>query len=710
MNIKIKNCNNIDSGEIGIQPDKLNIKLGINGAGKSTIARSLRMSIDGKDLSSLKPFKHENDKTDEHAPAVSGLDKIRSVKVFNEEYISQFVFKPEELIENSFGIFIKTPDYTEKMEAINALIADAKKVFQEHKGLDQAIKDFEQLAADMRTTAAGSLAGNSKMSKAFGGNGNILENIPDELSSYTNYLKSDSNVKWLKWQAQGNAFLDLDSGCPYCIAPTEEKKERIKKVSEVYNSKTVENLGAIIDVIGKLGDYFSASAVSTLDGIVKKIEGLNKEDEGFLVELKEQADRLSNHLKKIQNLSNFDFKDKDKAKEEINALRIDIRLYPYLDSEKTQQVVATVDASITEVVDKIGLLKGQIAQQESLVRNAIENNQKKINGFLSCAGYKYQVELLREENDIKLRLRHTEGTKAVQNGDQHLSYGERNAFAVILFMYECLAQKPGPDLIILDDPISSFDKNKKFSILHKLFRGSHSLKSKTVLLLTHDVEPVIDTIKIMPDKFAEFTVASYLRNRNGSLTEEAISYGDILSFKQICDAVLETHSNKLIKLIYLRRYFDVLDDKGMEYQMLSSLFKKASTPYIKNGDDERDFTSEQKSETEDKISELIKGFSYDELLAVLGDKTQIVEAYKQAENGYEKVQIFRLLEAEHEDHVVRKYISETFHIENDLVCQLSPQKYDPVPDFLIGACDLYIKRKLPSELDKHTDVQPSQSH
>ncbi|CAA6677374.1 MULTISPECIES: AAA family ATPase [unclassified Lentimonas] len=688
MNIEIKNCNNIDLGVIGIQPKKLNIKLGINGTGKSTIARSLTLSVDEEDLSSLKPFKHENDKTDEYTPAVSGLDEIGSVKVFNEEYVTQFVFKPEELVENSFEIFIKTPAYTQKMEAINALIGDAKKVFQEHEWLAQAIKDFDQLAADMRTTAAGALAGNSKMSKAFGGNGNILENIPDELSSYTNYLKSNSNVKWLKWQAQGNAFLDLDSGCPYCIAPTEENKERIKKVSEVYNSKTVENLGAIIDVIEKLGDYFSTSTVSTLEGIVKKIEGLNEAEELFLVTLKQQAEALSNHLKKIQNLSNFDFKDKDRAEEEINALKIDISLYQYLNSEKTQQVVASVDASITEVVDKIGLLKGQIAQQERLVKDAIENNQKEINGFLSYAGYKYEVELLGEKNDIKLRLRHTDGTKAVQNGDQHLSYGERNAFAVILFMYECLAQSP--DLIILDDPISSFDKNKKFSILHKLFRGSNSLKSKTVLLLTHDVEPVIDTVKIMPDKFAEFTVASYLRNRNGSLTEETISYGDVLSFKQVCDAVRETHPNKLIRLIYLRRYFDILDDKGMEYQMLSSLFKKASTPYIKNGDDEVDFTSEQKSEVEGKVSELVGGFSYDELLAVIGDNTQIVAAYRQAENGYEKVQIFRLLEAEHEDHVVRKHISETFHIENDLVFQLSPQKYDPVPDFLIDTCDQYI--------------------
>ena len=74
-------------------------------------------------------------------------------------------------------------------------------------------------------------------------------------------------------------------------------------------------------------------------------------------------------------------------------------------------------------------------------------------------------------------------------------FGERNAFAIVLFMYEVLSTNP--DLIILDDPISSFDKNKKFAILEMLFRreSASCLKNKTVLMLTHDVEPIIDTVK-----------------------------------------------------------------------------------------------------------------------------------------------------------------------------------------------------------------------
>ena len=87
----------------------------------------------------------------------------------------------------------------------------------------------------------------------------------------------------------------------------------------------------------------------------------------------------------------------------------------------------------------------------------------------------------------------------IDNARNHLSYGEKNAFALILFMYDVL--KNNQQLIILDDPISSFDKNKKFAIIEKLFRGDNSFKNKTVLMLTHDFEPIVDIILHHSDIF-----------------------------------------------------------------------------------------------------------------------------------------------------------------------------------------------------------------
>ncbi len=62
-----------------------------------------------------------------------------------------------------------------------------------------------------------------------------------------------------------------------------------------------------------------------------------------------------------------------------------------------------------------------------------------------------------------------------------------------------------------DDPISSFDKNKKFAILEMLFYrdSSECLKNQMLLMLTHDVEPIIDTLKSVKKLFSNHVTASY---------------------------------------------------------------------------------------------------------------------------------------------------------------------------------------------------------
>jgi len=64
-------------------------------------------------------------------------------------------------------------------------------------------------------------------------------------------------------------------------------------------------------------------------------------------------------------------------------------------------------------------------------------------------------------------------------------------------MYEALHKKP--DLIVLDDPISSFDKSKKYAIMHMLFRGKSAdcLLNKTVLMLTHDLDQLLIQLRFL---------------------------------------------------------------------------------------------------------------------------------------------------------------------------------------------------------------------
>ena len=55
-NISIENCNNIKKCNLVISENKLNIKYAINGTGKSTISKAIKLTADGMKLDPLIPF------------------------------------------------------------------------------------------------------------------------------------------------------------------------------------------------------------------------------------------------------------------------------------------------------------------------------------------------------------------------------------------------------------------------------------------------------------------------------------------------------------------------------------------------------------------------------------------------------------------------------------------------------------------------------
>lgn len=126
MKIIIKNCNSIDEAEIEIKENRLNIKFGINGTGKSTIAKAVELnSLSPARLKELTPFKYIESNPNEIFPSIDldTPDTITSVSVFNEAYINQFIFKQDELIKDSFVIFIKNNEYDKKIREIEDIVS-----------------------------------------------------------------------------------------------------------------------------------------------------------------------------------------------------------------------------------------------------------------------------------------------------------------------------------------------------------------------------------------------------------------------------------------------------------------------------------------------------------------------------------------------------------------------------------------------------------
>lgn len=694
MELNIKNCNNIDSGKIEITNNKLNIKFGINGTGKSTITRAIKYGIDSPELlKELIPFKHRNSEI-EVVPEITMNEEIKSVLIFNEEYLNQFLFKEDELISNSYEIFINTPEYKVSTEQIEQLLSEIKKVFSDNEDLNKIISDFENLSKSFATTQTGL----SKSSALYKGlkEGNRIQHIPDSLKGYSKLIKDKSCVKWLDWQNNGEQFLEISDVCPYCTSPTTENKEIIKSVSTFYDKNVIKNFTVIIEALKNLGEYFSENANLTLQTITEKQTGLEESEMNYIVAVKQQIDDLLLKLKSLKNISSVSFSEDEKVEEKLTNLKINIELFDRFKAEKTTKIIESLNSSLDTVLEKVGQLQGEINKQKRLVKILIEKHRKSINSFLTNAGYKYTVEIINDNsNNYKLLLRHIESNGVINGGKQHLSFGEKNAFSLVLFMYEALYKKP--DLIVLDDPISSFDKSKKYAIMHMLFRGKSGecFLNKTVLMLTHDLDPVIDTVKVLKE-FNNLCEANFLTTKNGILTETKIKKQNLLSFAQICKSALESNLDEIIKLIYLRRHFEIIDDLGNEYQILSNLFHKRKREECK--DQRKEIGNDLMSDLDFdsgivKIKELVPSFDYLSNLTKLEDLETLKVLYNEVDNSYAKLNIFRLI---YDDKlaeipsVLRKFINETFHIENELICQLDPNEYDLIPDFILEECDKFI--------------------
>ena len=299
--IKIENCNSIEKAEITISKGVLNIKYGPNGLGKSTISDAILASVaNNGTLQDLKPFKYRA-LVGQHDPVVYGTENIKSVLVFDDSFVSQFAFQREEVLKNSFDIFIKTDEYLEAMQKIEELLVGIKSTFVGNENLSKAISDLTEVRDAFSVTKSGAISKASKGYKAYG-SGNKIENVPIHLKPFEDFIKSDQPASWITWQAKGNTFLDLSDNCPYCSLSLQEpeKKNTARKVAEEYDSKAIEHLNALQAVINRLGKYFEQSCRESLEKITKSKIELTPEEINFLSALRGDVETLLTKLERLR--------------------------------------------------------------------------------------------------------------------------------------------------------------------------------------------------------------------------------------------------------------------------------------------------------------------------------------------------------------------------------------------------------------------------
>ena len=302
MRLKISNCNNIDNGEFDIVEGRLNIKYAINGTGKSTISKTIEAFVtnDQEKKHSLLPFKYYTN-GEENSPKLEGYDQFTKVAIFNEKYIEDYVYQSDELIKNSFEIFVKSPDYDKHLNEIEKLLEGINITFQNHPELEELIKKF-QLFIDGFGKAKSGYSAAGAIGKGIA-KGNKITNIPVGLEVYEPYLKNTENVKWIKWQLEGRQYLDMAEQCPYCTGSIEKTKDIILKVGEEYDARAVEQLTKMLDVFKDLMPYFTIDTANKIKEIINNVSGITSAQKTFLLEIKAQVDSCMQQLYGLKGMS-----------------------------------------------------------------------------------------------------------------------------------------------------------------------------------------------------------------------------------------------------------------------------------------------------------------------------------------------------------------------------------------------------------------------
>ena len=419
---------------------------------------------------------------------------------------------------------------------------------------------------------------------------------------------------------------------------------------------------------------------------------------------------LNDKFEKIYEFDSYNIKNSEIGNliERVKNLIIDKNELDYFKNENVLKVIDNITNKINEIVEKITDLQAKTATLNTFIKKSIDDSKEDINKFLETAGfnYKFDFDMLSEESSKTILLYKGNEDINVDDIEKHLSWGEKNAFALVLFMYYAISKKA--DLIILDDPISSFDSNKKYAIINRLFENRSDKRSffgKTVIMLTHDFEPIIDFI-INNKPNSGHAIAKYIKNSNNIVTEQEITKdSDIISIVKLSYMYATNPSiNMISRINFLRKYIehtrvDNLEQKQLIYDMLSSLVHAKTYPDKQISRNEYvDFTDTEFATTQNEIKKYINEFDYMEVLNKYYNKEYILEKFFKEDNNYIKSQLFRIyLEISGErdclDNNLLKFIDEIYHIENDYIFTIDLIKFDTIPDYIMDKINEYMKEK-----------------
>lgn len=694
--VKLACCNNIKCATITLKPNATTVLHGMNGSGKSSVARAIQLYAgkDGQTLEVLKPYASES------LPSVEGLPSNSNILVFNEDYVDNTLFKGDmELIENGYKVFVDTPEYRKAAKETDELLADAVKRLRDEGKVAELLSTVNNLLSCFGKVTKQTYSKTSPIAKGVVLSGNLVEHVSPKFKSFTSLIQADNAKEWLLWRGKGGKF-SYQGVCPYCGKTLEQSELEIcNEMQAAYGGKYIDSYAKTIATFGEAEVLLSENARTQADAILRGRleEEPNPENEAFLTSIKVDAEGLRAKLEKIQQLNYSSLKDEDKDADYFEGLKIHVELLEKMNSQFAVERINSINAVLDDLSSRVREIQGAIGRQSCALRKSINASMAEMNAFLQSAGFPYVISIASSDGarcTVSLKPRGLEMN--VENLKSHLSYGERNSLAIALFSAQVKSEKP--DMIVLDDPISSFDQNKKYAILQRLFSKLKGVcRGITTLLLTHDFETLIMIGKVHKALLCD-TSCFYARNDGGVLSLIPVEDDDFNSAVHCFKAIVASDASLPYRIALARRAVEIAYGKSPAWHVLSSLMHRREVATMR----EQELTGEEWKEAKKQLEDIgLKDFNYQDLLTQLGN-AELLFVYDQAPSLVEKICAFRLLADNNAgemsqvcnraniDETVFKFANEYFHIENLMAYQFDPVKFNTVPAGIIETCDKLI--------------------
>ena len=633
-----------------------------------------------------------NDET----PIVNIDSKPKNVLVFNQEYVDKYLFQ-EDIINNTFEILINTHEYNVAQNRINDLfneltVAIASSSLKEVKEkLESFIKTI-----DFKSSKKKGLEVKTTCKFAKGRKLPIIDEVlSEETKKYHFELNDDKNHEWLKWFNTGIEMIknkELNK-CPLCKNELPKNLVNIaNEINQLVDTTTLKTNMEVKQSIGNIKKFLDTSRTKMLESIVNSDKELTQEQTSTL---KEIVEIMKSEASKLNNLSSLNVINIKKMYEDntldlfLKENKLDLNVFNSLPKNNFEEIKL-----VNESIDKI-ILKNlelvQLTKEFSIYLNGLVREKTNyINDFFIIAGIPYRVSIESiSNNKYKTVLKPINSDIIVKK--ESLSYGEKNAISLMLFTLE--AEKY--DLIILDDPVSSFDNNKKFALLYYLFSKKEALlENKTVILFTHDFDIIIDFF--YKGELKNLNKNCYLiSSKNGELIEKEISNREVKNtVKQWLKKAKSSQINPLLRIVNLRKYFDYVDtERTIEKEIISSLEHRYDVPMKKKKKVLTVINSEDLIEPIKYIKEnYINDFDYDKYLHLINNNDNLKKWYNSTSSDIDKLQIMRVYldinkDIPMENHAFLAFVKEAYHVENNELQSLNEKIYNVIPYYIIKICD-----------------------